>query len=288
MSSTATAGTLGLHEAAAQLGVHYMTVYRYVRTGMLDATQEGGQWRVTPTALASLRTDRRKAGTRRGRRAAGTHGATDSRRVTRLTDRMLAGDPTGAWEVVEAALAAGTAPTAAYTDLLTPALRRIGDRWEQGVTSIGEEHRATAVAWRIVGRLGAQCSRPGRTRGTVVLAAAPGDRHGLATAILADLLRAEHLTVTDLGADTPADELAAVAAATDRLIGIGICATTPLDRARDRELRRAVRLARKQAPGRVLLGGAAISLDDATRFGADACTARAEDAVQWITGLGKP
>jgi MerR family transcriptional regulator, light-induced transcriptional regulator len=289
MSPTTDTGTLSLHEVAARLDVHYMTAYRYVRTGMLDATQEGGQWRVTPAALASLRTERRKAGATRGRRAAGPRTATDARRVTRLTDRMLAGDPTGAWKVVESALAAGTAPTAAYTELLTPALRRVGDRWEKGVTSIGEEHRATAVASRLVGRLGARCARPGRTRGTVVLAGAPGDRHGLATAILADLLRAEHLTVTDLGADAPADEVAAIAAGTDRLIGVGICATTPLDRARERELRRAVRSAREHAPGRVLLGGAAVaSAEDARRLGADGWTARAQDAVHWFTQLEKP
>jgi methanogenic corrinoid protein MtbC1 len=173
--------------------------------------------------------------------------------------------------------------------VLTPALRRVGDRWEKGVTSIGEEHRATAVASRIVGRLGARCARPGRTRGAVVLAAAPGDRHGLTTAILADLLRAERFAVTDLGADTPADELGALAASTDRLVGVGICVTTRLDRIRERELRRAVRLARAHAPGRVLLGGAAIrSAKDATRLGADAWSARAEDAVQWFTGVGKP
>ena len=289
MSAATATDVLTLHEVSARLGVHYMTAYRYVRTGVLEATQEGGQWRVTQAALAALRTDRKRAGTTTGRRAAGTTRTTDARRVTRLTDRMLAGDPTGAWKVVESALAAGTAPTAAYTELLTPALRRVGDRWEKGETSIGEEHRATAVASRIVGRLGARCTRPGRTSGTVVLAAAPGDRHGLATAILADLLRAEHLTVTDLGADTPPDELAAVAAETDRLVGVGICATTPLDRARERELRRAVRLTREHAPRRVLLGGAAIaSADDATRLGADGWTAHAEDAVQWFTSLGKP
>jgi excisionase family DNA binding protein len=283
------AATLSLQEVAARLDVHYMTAYRYVRTGVLDATQEGGQWRVTPAALENLQTGRKKASAATGRRPAGTPRATDARRVTRLTDRMLAGDPAGAWKVVESALASGTAPTSAYTDLLAPALRRVGDRWEQGVTSVGEEHRATTVASRLVGRLGARCTRPGRTRGTVVLAAAPGDRHGLATAMLADLLRAEQLGVTDLGADTPADDLAAIAADTDRLLGIGICATTPLDRGRERELRRAVQLAREQAPGRVLLGGAAIdSAETAARFGADGWTAHASDAVQWFTGLAKP
>ena len=33
--------TLGLRECAERLGVHYMTAYRYVRTGMLPATKVG-------------------------------------------------------------------------------------------------------------------------------------------------------------------------------------------------------------------------------------------------------
>ncbi|MEY2765605.1 MAG: Helix-turn-helix domain, partial [Actinomycetota bacterium] len=35
-----------LHEAARRLRVHYMTVYRYVRSGRLPARQEDGEWKV--------------------------------------------------------------------------------------------------------------------------------------------------------------------------------------------------------------------------------------------------
>ena len=33
-----------LHEAAKRLGVHYMTAYRYVRTGRLPAERDGAHW----------------------------------------------------------------------------------------------------------------------------------------------------------------------------------------------------------------------------------------------------
>jgi excisionase family DNA binding protein len=45
------AGLLGLREAADRLGVHYMTAYRYVRTGRLPATRIGAQWWVDPDAV---------------------------------------------------------------------------------------------------------------------------------------------------------------------------------------------------------------------------------------------
>ena len=35
-----------LQEAADQLGVHYMTAYRYIRQGRLPATREGAEWRI--------------------------------------------------------------------------------------------------------------------------------------------------------------------------------------------------------------------------------------------------
>ena len=44
---------LTLQQAADKLGVHYMTVYRYVRTGKLPATRVGGGWQVDPDDLAS-------------------------------------------------------------------------------------------------------------------------------------------------------------------------------------------------------------------------------------------
>src|SRR3984957_19994084 len=46
--------TLTLQEAASQLGLHYMTVYRYVRTGKLPATQEGMSWRVRVQDVKAL------------------------------------------------------------------------------------------------------------------------------------------------------------------------------------------------------------------------------------------
>ena len=48
------AGTLSLRECAERLGVHYMTAYRYVRTGMLAAVKQGTEWRVASEDLESF------------------------------------------------------------------------------------------------------------------------------------------------------------------------------------------------------------------------------------------
>ena len=49
---------LSLADVAERLGVHYMTVYRYVRTGRLRAQREGTQWVVLESELSRFDVER--------------------------------------------------------------------------------------------------------------------------------------------------------------------------------------------------------------------------------------
>jgi len=281
-----------LAEAAEQLGVHYMTAYRYVRAGQLEAEQHGGIWRVTEEALEAFRARREGSTRTAGRRPKGrtTTPSGAARRSEALADRLIAGDQPGAWATVESALTSGAGVEEVYEDLLGRALAMVGDRWASGDIGVADEHRASVVAMRVIGRMGVLCAKPGRTRGTIVLASAPGDRHGMPSAILADMLRSRGFRVVDLGADVPAEELAAAAAAVDRLVGVGICATTTPRGAASRELRRAVTAVRSQVDRPLLLGGAAITTaEEASRYGADhwaAGTRAALDFFEDLVGTG--
>lgn len=187
---------IGLQEAADRLGVHYMTVYRYVRTGRLPAVKQDGDWRVEPAAVEGLR-----------RRLAGPHRRAPRRTwaTSRMLDRLVAGDELGAWQVVEAALASGADPSDIHLELIAPALKAVGDGWERGELSVADEHRASVVARRVLARLGTQFTRRGRKRATVLIGAVAGERHELPGAIVADQLRGAGFDVVDLGADTPAE-----------------------------------------------------------------------------------
>ena len=44
-----------LQEAAESLGVHYMTVYRYVRQGRLPGVRHGTEWRLRLEDINALR-----------------------------------------------------------------------------------------------------------------------------------------------------------------------------------------------------------------------------------------
>lgn len=264
------ASSMSLTEAAAHLGVHYMTAYRYVRTGRLDATKVDGEWQVDAAAVAALMAERRD----RPRPSTSGPDRAGRRRVEygrRIEPRLIAGDEAGAWSVVDGALAAGLTPSEIHLQVLSPALARIGERWAAGDLSIAEEHRATAVTMRIIGRLGPRFSRPGRTKGTVVIGGPSGDQHALPSAMVADLLRGEGYSVIDLGPNSPPDSFVDAARSAERLVAVGVSATTSDN---DAAIAAVVDAVHTGVGCPVLVGGGAVAHHpraDAA-FGADAVT----------------
>lgn len=202
--------SMTLADAAKHLGVHYMTAYRYVRTGKLPAVKKAGEWRVNVDDVTALLTPTKRPAN--GRVV----------RHDQLRNRLIAGDENGTWTVIESALHSGATPVEIYVDLLGPALASIGEGWAAGEVSIAEEHRATTVTNRVIGRMGPMFTRPGRSKGTIVLGAPSGDQHSVPTAMAADLLRSCHFSVIDLGADAPLESFRDAIAQADRLVAVGV------------------------------------------------------------------
>ena len=243
---------LTLQEAADLLGVHYMTAYRYVRLGLLPAAKVGGTWQVAAADVAAFRDGAAPATDAGSRRRAPW--------ATRLEARLVAGDARGAWGVVEAALAAGADLDEIYLDVISPAMRNIGSRWAAGEIDISVEHRATGIAFRLLGRLGPRFARRGRTRGTIVLGAPMGERHSLPVAMLADLLRGEGWEVSDLGADLPAASFVGSVLSTPGLVAVGVSVTSPECLPAAAGLIEALHAAVPAVP--VVVGGAAVEGDE--------------------------
>jgi len=223
--TSVTAAVLTLNEAAELLGVHYMTAYRYVRLGLLPATKVGGTWQVAQSDLDAYRAASKPA-VAVGRDRADGSSRTRAPWAARLESRLVAGDTRGAWGVVEAALAAGTEVDEIYIDLISPAMESIGTRWATGELDVSVEHRATGIAFRLIGRLGPRFARRGRTRGVVLLGSPEGERRSLPIALLADLLRGEGWDVSDMGADMPLDSFVNAARRTTDLVAIGVSVTS--------------------------------------------------------------
>lgn len=211
MSSTFT-----LQEAADELGVHYMTAYRYVRLGLLDASKVGGVWNVSGGAIDAFRN---------GSAVAPVGPGSSAPWAARLEARLVEGDSQGAWGVVEAAMASGADVRSVYLDVVAPAMVSIGARWAAGEFDISVEHEATVIVMRIIGRLGPRCVRRGRSRGGLVIGTPVGEHHALPTAMLGDLMRLRGWDVTDLGSNTPADSFLDAARRTPNLVAVGLSIT---------------------------------------------------------------
>lgn len=232
--------TMGLPELSAYLGVHYMTAYRYVRTGRLPANLVGGAWRIDVGEALAFRESRRVRGSgdvpgspaghrpeRRRRDRAGGGAAGPPGSVEMLERRLVAGDEGGSFALCEAALSSWAGLGDIYTEMLVPAMRKVGEGWERGELSVADEHRATATVLRLAGHLGPRSARRGPKTATVVVGSASGDHHALPSVVVSDLLRAAGYGVAELGPDVPPEAFVAAAHRSDRLIAVAVGTTLP-------------------------------------------------------------
>lgn len=269
--------TYTLQEAADELGVHYMTAYRYVRLGLLDAAKVGGVWQVDDAAIAAFRN---------GSGAGPVEPGSSAPWAKRLETRLVDGDASGAWGVVEAAMTAGADVRTVYLDLLGPALVAIGNRWAAGEFDVAVEHQATGIAMRIIGRLGPRCVQRGRSRGVVLIGSPVGEAHGLAPAMLGDLMRLRGWDVIDLGANTPSMSFLDAARRAPKLVGVAVSVTLAEHLAGARECCAVIRQEMDDVV--IVAGGQAVLSDEHARFlGADSC-ARGDEELHQALVNGRP
>ena len=216
-------GDLTLHETADMLGVHYMTAYRYVRLGLLPAHKKQGGWVVRRCDVETFRATTvpcvPMSAAERGRQRRAPW-------AERLHARLVAGDGSGAWTVVEAALTSGFTPQEVYLEVITPALSLIEDEQASGCIDEGVVRRANVCLVRILGRMGPRFARRGRTQGTVVVGTPQGDRHSIPVGILSDLIRGAGYGVEELGRDVPPAVFASMVIGTERLTAVCLCVRT--------------------------------------------------------------
>ena len=178
-----------------------------------------------------------------------------------LEDRVDARDRAGAVALAVVAVESGriTVPDL-YTLVLGPFLTRIGSAWSHGTERVWEEHLASHVVLTIVEalypsvtRMAAEVPASGRT---VLLACPPQERHEIGLRMLSDRFELAGWNVTNLGADTPLDEIIAAALAT-RAELVALSVATVFERV---ELRHFIDSLRSALPGvRIVVGGPAFS-----------------------------
>jgi DNA-binding transcriptional MerR regulator/methylmalonyl-CoA mutase cobalamin-binding subunit len=95
-------------------------------------------------------------------------------------------------------------------ELINPLVDRLGEMWRDGLIRIMHEHMATAVLMPFLARLRAT-TRPDSKAPLILVTTPLGQKHEIGALIIAVLAASEGWRVMYLGADLPAEEIAAAA-----------------------------------------------------------------------------
>lgn len=164
-------------------------------------------------------------------------------------------------EGVLARAAVAMAPERFLIDMVAPALREVGARWERNEFRIAHERVATGAARGLLFSL-ARLYPPRGQQGTVVVAAPRGERHELGGLMVAMLAALRGFAVVYMGADVPENEIAYVAEV--RNAELVLLSVIHLSRAEVRQVSRALSVA-VPANTRIILGGVASISVEGTR-----------------------
>jgi methanogenic corrinoid protein MtbC1 len=141
-------------------------------------------------------------------------------------EALQARDVAGARSAVDAALADGVSVADVYLEILQPALYEIGRGWAVGDHDVAHEHTATAVTQALLGTLGPRM-RAAPTGGRLaIVTGSPEELHALGVQMVADFLEGDGWEVLNLGASTPAPDLARLADA-ERADVVALSTSTP-------------------------------------------------------------
>ncbi|MDP2773825.1 MAG: MerR family transcriptional regulator [Nocardioides sp.] len=213
---------MAIQEASTLLGVPAPTLRSWERRYGLPTTPRsaGGHRRYSPEALEELRLMRDEV-------ARGLKASAAARSVRALLDTAGAAhewvasfleasqrlDPPGIRAILDDAVDHLGLPVT-VDDVLMPALRRIGDLWQEGRCDVGQEHLTSEAVRGWLARTTTLAPAP-TIPGTVLLACGPRDHHTLGLEALASLLAYDAIGCRNLGARTPERALATALAATD-------------------------------------------------------------------------
>lgn len=180
------------------------------------------------------------------------------------------------------ALESGENPLAIIEEVLNPALKEVGDKFDNGDIFLPElimSAEAMQAAVEILQPLLEEQKQQVKIPGKVVMATVQGDIHDIGKNIVCAMLRANGFKVLDLGRDVPAAEIVSKAREFEAdIIGLSALLSTTLPYCRD-----TVRLLDElgiRDQFKVFIGGGPANPDFAASIGAEYGGPHAEAAVQ--------
>lgn len=191
------------------------------------------------------------------------------------------GDADSAPGLVDTLITDGQGPQAVISQVLTPAIQRLGDAYGRGDVFLPQLIAAADAMKAAVTRAKSYLPEGTETsEGRVVFGTVKGDIHSIGKDICVSMLESQGFAVADLGVDVPAEAFAEAADAAD-VVCLSALMTTTLP-----NMERAALAVRERAAIPVLVGGAVVTRDFAEGIGAgyseDApgCVAAVREAIE--------
>ena len=199
-----------------------------------------------------------------------------------MAQSIIDGDSDVSTELAQKSIEVGIPPLDAITKGFVVGVNYIGDQFGAGEAFLPELVMAGEAMKSAVAVLEPELLKLGSARetmGRVVLATVEGDIHEIGKTLVGTMLSASGFEVTDMGVDQPADKIIGKALEINaNLIGLSALLTTTM--VRQRELIEELDKENLRPRIQVMIGGAPITRDWATKIKADGTS---EDAVGAVT-----
>ncbi len=203
-----------------------------------------------------------------------------SQELESLSQAVIDGDPDRAGELARQALALAE-PLYIVEEVLSPAMDEVGRRYEEGdyfIPDLVMAGEAMKAAMAVVGPELAARHQARSSPGTIVIGTVEGDIHEIGKSLVATMLEAAGFTVHDLGVDVPVETFVARAQETDAdVVGLSALLTTTMRK--QQTVIEALEAAGLRERVRVIVGGAPVTPEWASRIGADGYAENASEAV---------
>ena len=135
----------------------------------------------------------------------------------KMLDLMINADRAGAAEIIDQALAMGFDPTLVISNILDPAIVKLGRLWEEESMSLAQNFVAAKIAEDTLLRCIPVCEASQYTKGAVVIGNVEDDFHSLGRRSVGLFLSAAGWEVHDLGNDVMAEQFL------EKAIEVGAC-----------------------------------------------------------------
>lgn len=175
-----------------------------------------------------------------------------------------------------------------YKELVTPVMYGIGDLWEKGIISVGEEHLASSLMSRILARSHSRRDLPAPTKGKIIICSSANEFHELGAWMTANIFEEDGWDVTYLGSNTPVKDLESLMLKfKPQFLGLSVTMTFNLDAVEDVINR--IRSHRELDDTKIILGGNIFSFIPELKnyITADYIAESFEDALTYASTVGQ-